>query len=142
MSLSGDEFNEIMESLRSDIQGKRAFEKRGAPRVGLRSRGLIVAYEHEKLIGSPIPVWIRDLSITGIGLMHSRPLEPGAQFVAQFVRPTKPPLSVLYTVTHSKPLTRSIFSVGAKMEQVMEAPAPVKTPANTPAENIPTRRSA
>lgn len=120
MSLTGDEFNEIMESLRSDIQGKRAYEKRGAPRVGLRSRGTIVSYKHLRLTGAPTPVWIRDLSVTGIGIIHCRPLEPGTQFVAQFLRPTKPPLSVLYTVTQTTRISKTIFSVGAKMEQVLD----------------------
>jgi hypothetical protein len=124
MSLSGDQFNEIMESLRSDILSKRALEKRGAPRVGLRSRGVIVSFEHQRLTGAPIGVWIRDLSVTGIGLMHSRPLEPGAQFVAQFLRATKPPLSVLYVVTHTKPISKTIFSIGAKMERVMDLISP------------------
>jgi hypothetical protein len=120
MSLTGDEFNEIIQSLRSDIQGKRGFEKRGAPRVGLRSRGTIVSCEHLRLSGAPTPVWIRDLSVSGIGIIHCHPLEPGMQFVAQFLRPAKPPLSVLYTVTHTKPISKTIFSIGAKMEQVMD----------------------
>ena len=120
MSLTGDEFNEIMESLRSDIHGRRAFEKRAAPRVGLRSRGTIYEYQHLRVTSAPMLIWIRDLSITGIGIMHCHPLEDGAQFVAQFERPIKPPLSVLYTVTHTKPISRTIFSVGAKMEQVLD----------------------
>src|SRR5688572_12841070 len=111
MSFTAEQFNQIVESLRSDSLGKRSYEKRTAPRVGVRTKLEIVPLPGLPP-GVPVParlppaaangpivhVWVRDISADGIGILHATAMEPGTRFAAHFLRGQRAPLSVVYAV--------------------------------------------
>jgi hypothetical protein len=133
MSFTAEQFNQIVESLRSDSLGKRSYEKRTAPRVGVRTKLEIVPLPGLPP-GVPVPprlppaaasgpvenVWVRDISADGIGILHASPMDAGARFVAHFLRGQRAPLSVVYAVTHCKTISKTLFTIGAKLERVLE----------------------
>src|SRR4051794_11245102 len=78
MELSAELFHQIVEALRSDVSRER--DKRTAPRVGLRAQVTILPP-----LGVRAPaqrVRCRNLSASGIGLMHTREMRSGTEFVA------------------------------------------------------------
>ena len=132
MSFTAEQFNQIVESLRSDSLGKRSYEKRTAPRVGVRTRleivplpglppGAIVPARLTSSMGTgPVSVWVRDISADGIGILHATHMDSGTRFVAHFLRGQREPLSVVYTVTNCKTISKTLFTIGAKLERVLE----------------------
>jgi PilZ domain len=116
MGLSADQFRVILDHLKCDDQGRGAFEKRRAPRVGLRSR--LIIYPNGKL-SEPETVWLRDLSAKGAGIVHSRPLEQGLDFLVQFPVHGSEMLSVYYSVRHCKDVAKNLFFIGAGLERIV-----------------------
>ena len=117
MSLSADQFTQIVASLKSDAPDKGSFEKRSAPRVGLRTK--ITIY----MDGDPtrgMDVWIRDLSANGIGFVHGHPLEANREFLIKFPMRGNHSLAVVYSVMHCKDLSKSLFFIGARMDRISE----------------------
>ena len=117
MALSADQFKQIVASLKSDAPDKGSFEKRSAPRVGLRTK-LMIHIDRDETHG--IDVWIRDLSANGVGFVHSAPLEAGREFLIKFPLRGKHSLSVVYSVMHCKDLSKTLFFVGARMDRIDE----------------------
>ena len=66
VGLSAEQFRQITESLRSDAPQRGSLEKRGAPRVGMRVKLLIIPAEP---LARPLMSWLRDLSADGIGIV-------------------------------------------------------------------------
>ena len=117
-TLTAEMFNQIVSSLKSDA-GRRYNEQRTKPRVGVRGRvEIIIATPDGKEV--PLEVWVRDLSAIGIGILHSAPFKLGSSFVARFLRHGKPPLDVTYLVAYSKPVTRTLFATGGRVQLVQE----------------------
>jgi hypothetical protein len=139
MTLTAEQFRQIVESLRSDSLSKRSYEKRTAPRVGVRTKLGIIPLDAAPA-ASPAPrtgpafvtaapegagtlhVWVRDISADGIGVLHSAPMESGARFVAHFHRPGRPPMAVAYTVTHCRTISKTLFTIGAKLDRIIDDP--------------------
>ena len=129
MELTAETYRNILKSLRSDARSSKTMEKRVAPRVGLRSKITIVADG-----GPSVVTWCRDLSTKGIGLVHSIPLKIGSQFVAMLPTQGKEPLPVVYTVANCRELSKSLYSIGASLDRIIETaaeekPAEAQTPA-------------
>ena len=119
MSLTAEQFREIIRSLKSDGVGVRSNEKRAGPRVGLRCRLSIRSYRNGKVEETPTMVWLRDLSAAGIGIVHSTCMEDGDAFVAEFPLRNNRCLGVLYKVVHYKTLAKNLYSIGAMLEKIM-----------------------
>jgi hypothetical protein len=137
MSLTAEQFHQIVESLRSDTLSKRSYEKRSAPRVGVRTKLAVIPLGPAPAVppgaapalvtGAPAGsatthVWVRDISADGIGLLHSSPMDVGARFVAHFHRAGRPPMAVAYTVTHCKTISKTLFTIGAKLDRILDDP--------------------
>ena len=112
-ALTAELFNQIVKSLKSDA-GRRFNEQRSKPRVGVRGKVRIVPCDG----GAELDVWVRDLSATGIGILHTAPLENGTSFVAHFPRAGMAPLDITYLVAYSKPVTRGLFATGGRILSV------------------------
>jgi hypothetical protein len=117
MALSADQFKQIVASLKSDAPDKGSFEKRAAPRVGLRTK-ITILMDGDPSRGTD--VWIRDLSANGIGFVHAHPLESGREFLIKFPMRGNHALSVVYSVMHCKDLSKSLFFIGARLDRISE----------------------
>jgi len=118
-TLTAEVFKDVISALRSDESSTRLLDKRGSPRVGLRTKLQIVTGPIGPFENPPSEVWLRDLSAGGMGIVHSRELEPGSTFVAHLPRRQGPPLRVLYEVAHCKRLSKDLFSIGAKLTRIL-----------------------
>jgi hypothetical protein len=67
-------------------------------------------------------VWVRDISVNGIGLMSSTRFDEGMEFIVRFVREGRPPLCILYRVRYCRRLSSDLSSIGASFERVMPDP--------------------
>ena len=67
-----------------------------------------------------ILVWLRDLSVEGIGLVHSQALEDGDEFIAEFPLRNQQNLNVLYRVVHCKMLSKNLYCIGARLVRMLE----------------------
>ena len=124
MTLTASLFQQILTSLRSDT-GRRFNEQRMGPRVGVRGkikvqRGTAEASPNQP----PLEVWVRDVSISGIGLLSSEAMTAGTHFRAQFPKVDDLPLTLLYTVVHCKSVSKGLFVVGARLADVPQPQAP------------------
>ena len=116
MQLTADLYRDILASLRSDTKSNRNLEKRGAPRVGLRSRLTIIPANGSA--AQPVSAWVRDLSANGIGIVHTESLPVGSQFTAMFAGRLNDTLTVVFTVVNCKELSKNLFSIGATIANV------------------------
>ena len=118
-TLTAEVFKDVISALRSDESSTRLLDKRGSPRVGLRTKLQIVTGPAGPFENAPVEVWLRDLSAGGMGIVSSQELEPCSTFVAHLPRRQGPPLRVLYEVAHCKRLSKDLFSIGAKLTRIM-----------------------
>src|SRR5690242_11149426 len=76
LALTAELFDQIVNSLKSDI-GRRTNEKRTKPRVGVRGRVQILPINADGTVAQKFDVWVRDVSASGIGILHNSPLSTG-----------------------------------------------------------------
>ena len=117
MPLSAEQFKSIIEGLKSDRPGHGIYEKRASPRVGLRTK-LTVYPGGDTTKGQS--VWIRDLSATGIGLVHSEPFQTGTEFLVCFPLRATERLWVFYRVMHCRAISPKLYFTGAKLKYIEE----------------------
>ncbi len=117
--LTADMLNDIVSNLKSDNGGARGQDKRTQGRVGLRGALDVVPCTFSKVSNKPISVWVRDISVSGIGLLASSRFEEGLEFIARFVREGRPPLCILYKVRYCRRVSSDLMSVGASFDRVM-----------------------
>jgi hypothetical protein len=94
MQLTAEQFNGIIASLRSDPLAGR----RGAPRVGLR---------------------LRDLSVTGMGFVHSRPFPEGSHLVTRFHQADNESIAILVEVTRCKEVAPKTYEIGTRIDRLI-----------------------
>jgi hypothetical protein len=123
MELTAETYRDILRSLRSDPRSEKTMEKRTAPRVGLRSK-LTITPEG----GNNAVTWCRDLSINGIGLVHSEGLKIGQQFIAILPNYGQESLTVVYTVVNCRQLSKQLYSIGARLERVIDLKSGAQSP--------------
>ena len=116
MQLTSSQFLRIIETLRSDpLEGRRR-----TPRVGLRAKAIMIpcvetgpVHRHE--------VWVRDLSVEGIGFIHTEPLPIGSFIIVQFAGKGDDGLSVLCQITRSNRAAEKSVEIGSKIDHVLSA---------------------
>ena len=118
-TLTAEVFKDVIGALRSDDTSNRVLDKRGSPRVGLRTRLSIVHGPTGPFEAPPVDVWLRDLSAGGIGIVHSQEMDRGTPFVAHLPRRQGGSLRVLYEVAHCKRLAKDLYSIGAKLSRIL-----------------------
>jgi PilZ domain len=113
---------EMFEAITASIRGEARHEKRKSPRVGLSGKMTIVALAPAK-DRKPTLVPVRDLSATGIGILHNEDLQAGQQFNLMLESEKKEKArSIVCTVRWSQPAGPDMYSIGASFEM----PAPKK----------------
>ena len=110
-----------MSSLRSDAQ--KTNEKRRSPRVGVGLRGVILLHRSRRIVN----VFVRDLSLGGVGITCDQPIESGDHFSLLLTKPDGKATHVLYEVRHCRMAINGIYDVGAQKVQSQSA-APNENP--------------
>jgi len=123
MQLTAELFDEITNTLRSDTYARRAFDKRSAPRVGLRTRVTIIPSQSPDG-AEPVSVWLRDLSASGVGFTFGEELSEAAPFIARLPTARGSMLLVLYEVAYCRRAAKGLFTVGGKMKSILEEQSP------------------
>ena len=120
LKLSGEQFQEIISQLVSDNQDKQQ-NKRHEPRVGIRAQGIVTPWTLDEVGARQTPITIRDLSRGGICILSATSMPKGTRFILRLMRTQQTALLAHYEVRYSKPLTRNLFSVGAKLVNLSDS---------------------
>jgi hypothetical protein len=113
--LSADLFEQIIAGLKGDNVAGR--DKRAEPRVGLRKRTTIMLGLSDGGAESML-VWVRDLSRSGIGILHSKSVKPGTEFTIRLPRRDGGDVVITYVVKYCKLVGSKQFSVGGILKKV------------------------
>jgi hypothetical protein len=113
MILAGDIFEEILNTLKSD---GRSSENRKCTRVGIRSRVKIVPLVNGSRC-APTFAWSRDISASGIGIIHSEPLKLRSRFVVELQREENVPIQLLCEVVRKENVNSGVYMIGAMFVQ-------------------------
>ena len=76
------------------------------------------------VLGTPVSVRLKDISATGIGFIHTLPLEVASQFVIQLRDPSGQKKSLLYSVVRAEQVG-DLYTIGAQLATVLR-PDPSK----------------
>src|SRR5690242_10820470 len=80
MNLEERTFNEIVAALRLADKERDWNDRRAYPRVPMQKCMAIIPYR-AGISGEPADVWIRDISMGGIGMVHYSRMEPDEEFL-------------------------------------------------------------
>ncbi len=119
VALSTQQFADLVAGLRSETNRGRGHELRSATRIEVNCRIVIWPILDTGKVGEAQTVLARDVSLTGLGILTSVPLEAGAQFITGLPRPRLQPLMIRYVVRHSRELSDGIHAIGGSFEQVL-----------------------
>jgi hypothetical protein len=112
MQLSAELYSQIVKDLTSDGLGEFGRQQRREPRVGVRARAYILP---SLSATTPIPVRVRDMSVSGIGLLLPRELGPDRLFLLLLPKVGgQPPLRLACTVAHCQAIGDDLYAVGAR----------------------------
>ncbi len=101
----------------SDIRfGKHFEEKRGNPRLPFAGTVQIHPYNKPN---AGTTVRGRDISTSGLGLLSSKRMELGEQFVARLPRRGAEPVDICCMVTRCESIGGGLFMVGAGFERIL-----------------------
>ena len=64
-------------------------------------------------------VWLRDLSVSGMGFVHNQALPLGSFLVVRFERDGGDSIAVLVEVTRSKQVAATSFEIGTRIERIV-----------------------
>jgi hypothetical protein len=122
LRLSGEQFKEIISHLVSD-QADAQQDNRREPRVGIRAQGVVTPWTMDESGARQTRITIRDLSPGGICILTASSMLRGTRFILRMMRVQDTVLLAHYEVRYSKPLTGSLFSVGAKLVNLSDGAA-------------------
>ncbi len=108
MLIYAGQVSEMLRAIRCD---RKVSDRRRAPRVGLRGKVDIVTSPEQPATGQ---VWIRNISLSGVGLLHSRKLAIGDTIVLRFPTADRKFLSVPCEVIHCQSIPNQFFRVGVR----------------------------
>jgi hypothetical protein len=112
MQLSAELYSQIIKDLTSDGLGEFGRQQRREPRVGVRARAFILP---SLAATAPIPARVRDVSVSGMGLLLPRELAADRLFLLLLPRAGgHPPLRLACTVAHCQSIAEDLFAVGAR----------------------------
>ena len=116
--MSAELFEQIVKALRSDAVTDR--DKRCGPRVGLRVQVDIFL---EPGTGRPVErMGCRNLSVGGIGLLHSREVRVGTEFVARLrASGVVHTVHISCVVLHCERAAQDLYSIGARVVRVLSS---------------------
>jgi hypothetical protein len=109
--LDYQQYAAVLGSLVSD-KGKSQ-ERRRDPRVGVRLKLRLIVLPASQPQPDPNDLWLRDISVGGLGLACRRPLDLNANFLLVLGRGPQPPALLAFRVTNSRQVSPDLYSVGA-----------------------------
>jgi hypothetical protein len=120
MKLSAEQFAELASSFGALDSGRKP-ERRRAARMELHARVKITPIEAGGA-RTPIEVAICDFSPRGICFLHEFAMQSGEQFITQIPAKSGGSVWLLCTALHSKPVTPSLFKIGAEFTCTVQPP--------------------
>ena len=121
MFLTGEQYEQIVRQLRSEHPPGRASDRRASPRVGLRAQARLI----ECKTGGEAPVrsvWVRDISLEGLGFLTSEEIPPGTYLVLSLpTRRKTATLDLLFLTIRCERLGDMQFSIGARFQRIITA---------------------
>ena len=94
-------------------------DRRRDLRVKYRVEAQICSWQNNKQ-GVPFTVRIEDFSPSGVGLIHTGPLDLGSEYLIKVPRPNAEELIVLLTVARCKQQEDGTYLVGLELSSVMD----------------------
>jgi hypothetical protein len=136
--LSSTQFEQVLLSLgkKTDAGPK---ERRLAPRVGLAGHLRVFPIRDAKL-GESVQVRLRDVSDTGVGIIHESPLPVGTNFIARFLSGNAGTgeLVLICTVVNCRRAASQLYAIGATFKkQIRTQKAPTAPKPDAPAASPP-----
>jgi hypothetical protein len=117
LSLSADQIAEIVDSLSGSSRADNG-DTRRASRMKLQGRVQIVPCSvnpsSEARAVAPLGVQVENVSARGIGIIHSKPLPSGSQFILHLGGERRTVVNVLCTVHHCKQIRPDRYRIGAE----------------------------
>jgi hypothetical protein len=108
MLIYAGQVSEMLRAIRCD---RKVSDRRRAPRVGLRAKvDMVTSPERPETA----QVWIRNISLSGVGLLHCRKLAVGDTIVLRFPTADRKLLSIACEVIHCQPIPNQFFRIGAR----------------------------
>jgi hypothetical protein len=109
------------EILHSTLEGVRVelSDGRKHARVPLRHKVRITPYE-DGVLGTPIQVWTRDVSLSGLCIIHHKAIRKGRHFVIRLPRQEDTHVLLLCTVRSCTEVVAEVFNIGASYVEVAE----------------------
>jgi hypothetical protein len=132
MDLTADQFATVIASFSepSDQQDKRRAERVVHQCVVPIVLGYNTPEERQAM------VTVRDLSPRGVGLISSKPLPRGEQFVLQLNGPGSAPSVLLCTVAHCSKQGKKAYAIGAEFTCILDEARPTPETTNDEAARI------
>jgi hypothetical protein len=122
MQMSAELFQSIVQSIRSDDQPMD--EKRAVPRTGFAGKAQFIPPGDTRRVHAAV----RDLSVQGIGLLHTQPMKCGQEFILALSDPTSDgQRGVVCTVARWQPISDKLFLIGARFTRTVSQLAEAKT---------------
>jgi c-di-GMP-binding flagellar brake protein YcgR len=94
-------------------------DRRRDLRVKYRVEAQICSWQNTRQ-GVPFTVRIEDFSPSGVGLIHTAPLDPGSEYLIKIPRPHAEELIVLLTVARSQQQEDGTYLVGLGLSSVID----------------------
>jgi len=94
-------------------------DRRRDLRVKYRVEAQICSWKENRQ-GLPFTVRIEDFSPTGVGLIHTAPLDLGSEYLIKVPRPHFDDLIILLTVIRCKQIEDGTYLVGLELSSVMD----------------------
>jgi PilZ domain len=116
MNLPDELFKQITESITIVGETESLPGDRRAPRLKLQTHVPVFPWS------SPVDamsVRIRDLSVGGIGILHSQRMALDSQFVVRMPTAADQHALLVYTVVYWEPLAENLIAIGAEFERVI-----------------------
>ena len=115
MAFSVDQLADLLELLGpSPKSGHRGKESRRARRVRHKTQLAIIPCGEDGPAGAAITVQTEDLSLRGVRMIHTAPMQAGDEFLLLLPRKRQEPLPILCTVAHCTALGAEHYSIGAE----------------------------
>jgi len=122
LTLSLQDFADVVSVLRDPMEKNDAAEKRRATRMGVSAK-ITVHLVEKGHIGRSYSAFARDISLTGIGLLQSVMLQQGQEVLLSLSRPHGRALMVVAKAMHCRPLADGLLVVGLEFSHVLAEPA-------------------
>ena len=95
-------------------------ERRPHPRYNVTLEATALAIDESgQPLGAPFVMVTRNISNTGLGVIHTEPLEPGQRFIVELLARERDQVRLIAEVVHCRPVAR-FFEIGLRFQTCAE----------------------